>query len=51
MKNFHQANALLPKVIRPDEMKIVRGEGMPKYGEPSGKGNLIIRLSLDFNEY
>ena len=32
-----------PQVIRPDEMKIVRGEGMPRHGESSGKGNLIIR--------
>ena len=31
------------EVIKPDEMKIVRGEGMPKQGDLSGKGNLIIR--------
>jgi len=36
------------EVIRPDELKIVRGEGMPKYGEPSGKGNLIIRFDVEF---
>ena len=51
---YHALNkriSLFPKVIRPDELKIVRGEGMPKYEEPSGKGNLIIRSSLDFNEY
>jgi len=35
-------------VIRPDELKIVRGEGMPKYREPSGKGNLIIRFEVEF---
>ena len=41
--NFHQVNTLPLKVVRPDEMKIVRGEGMPRHGESSGKGNLIIR--------
>merc|ERR1719295_800135 len=36
------------EVIRPDEMKIVRGEGMPMHGASSGKGNLIIRFEVDF---
>jgi len=36
------------EVIRPDEMKIVRGEGMPRHGESSGKGNLIIRFNVEF---
>ena len=34
------------EVIKPDEMKIVRGEGMPKQGDLSRKGNLIIRWAL-----
>jgi len=41
-------NTVKGEVIRPDELKIVRGEGMPKYGEPSGKGNLIIRFDVEF---
>jgi len=36
------------EVVRPDEMKIVRGEGMPRHGESSGKGNLIIRFDVEF---
>merc|ERR1719234_551783 len=41
-------NTVKGEVIRPDELKIVRGEGMPKYKETSGKGNLIIRFNVDF---
>jgi len=41
-------NTVKGEVIRPGEFKIVRGEGMPKYGEPSGKGNLIIRFDVEF---
>jgi len=36
------------EVIRPDDMKIVRGEGMPRHGQSSGKGNLIIRFEVEF---
>merc|ERR1719150_1642454 len=36
------------EVIKPDEMKIVRGEGMPRQGDLSGKGNLIIRFDVEF---
>ena len=38
-------------MISPDDTKIVRGEGMPRHGESSGKGNLIIRwVKVDFKE-
>lgn len=36
------------EVIRPDAIKVIIGEGMPRYKNPTEKGNLIIQFSVNF---
>lgn len=35
-------------IIHPKYMKVVRKEGMPVYGNPTQRGNLIIKFDIDF---
>ena len=36
------------KIIKPDMMKVVKGEGMPIKNNPYQKGNLIIQFNIEF---
>lgn len=38
------------EVIKPDDVKGIRGEGMPKYKKPFEKGNLYIKFEVTFPE-
>lgn len=35
-------------IIKPNDFRIVRGEGLPIYGDPFKKGDLIVQFNIDF---
>lgn len=36
------------EVIRPTSIKVVRGEGMPRHGDPFTKGDLVLRFDIQY---
>lgn len=37
-------------VVKPGDVRVVPGEGMPQYRSPTDKGNLVITFEVDFPE-
>jgi len=36
------------KVVKPDSVKMIQGEGMPYHGSPFSKGRLFVHFRVDF---
>ena len=36
------------KIIKPNDFRIVRGEGLPIHGDPFKKGDLIVQFNIEF---
>lgn len=45
-----EANLLPGQVIRPDDVRIIRNEGMPTHRQPYNKGDIFIRFEIVFPE-
>ena len=36
------------KVVKPDAVKMIQGEGMPYHGNPFSKGRLFVHFRVEF---
>lgn len=44
----HKVALKKSSITKPDEIFMIKDEGMPKYGMPSSRGNLFVHFHIEF---